>query len=89
MGATSSGASMPKMNAVELQIMKQLDIFADSAPVQRANDLIAALANFDRTASRQALRHLAVADPHHAGLPRYQLLCDFVDHWVDSCNDPG
>lgn len=69
--------------------MQQLDIFADSIPVQRANDLIAALSNFDRTASRQALRHLAVADPHHAGLPRYQLLCDFVDHWVDSCNGPG
>jgi hypothetical protein len=68
--------------------MQQLDIFADSAPVQRANDLIAALANFDRTASRQALRHLVAADPHHAGLPRFQLLCDFVDHWIDSCKEP-
>jgi hypothetical protein len=67
--------------------MQQLDIFADSVPVQRANDLNAALGNFDRKASRQALLLLVAADPHHAGLPQYQLLCDFIDHWVDSCND--
>ena len=66
----------------------QLDIFAHSVPVQLANDLIAALARFDRTASRQAMCHLLAADPHHAGLPRYQVLCDFVDRWVDSFNDP-
>jgi hypothetical protein len=69
--------------------MQQLDIFSDSAPIQRANDLIAALADFDHSASRQALRHLVVADPRHAGLPRFQILCDFVDHWVESCNDSG
>jgi hypothetical protein len=68
--------------------MQQLDIFADSAPVQHANDLIAALANFDRAASRQALRRLAEADPHHAGLPQYHTLCDFVDYWADSCANP-
>lgn len=68
--------------------MRQLDIFADSVPVQRANDLSAALTNLDRTASRQAMHYLIAADPHHAGLPRYQILCDFVDHWVDNHNDP-
>jgi hypothetical protein len=68
--------------------MQQLDIFADSAPVQRANDLIAALANFDRAASRQALRRLVEADPQHAGLAQYQLLCDFVDGWADNCDNP-
>lgn len=61
--------------------MQQLDIFADSMPVQRANDLIAALLRFDRGASRQALHRLRAADPHHAGLDRFQLLCDFLDHW--------
>lgn len=79
---------MPQMNAVELQTMQQLDIFADSVPVQRANDLVAALANFDRSASRQALRHLTAADPLHTKLPQYRVLCDFVDHWAGSCNDP-
>lgn len=69
--------------------MQQLDIFADSVPVQRANDLIAALANFDRAASRQALHRLAEADPQHAGLAQYQVLCDFIEHWAGSCNDPG
>ncbi|MBI5658744.1 MAG: hypothetical protein HZC43_04155 [Nitrosomonadales bacterium] len=68
--------------------MCQLDIFADSEAVQRANGLIAALAKLDRAESRQALRRLAEADPHHAELPRYQILCDFVDHWVGCCNDP-
>lgn len=68
--------------------MQQLDIFADSVSVQRANDLIAALARFDRTASRQALHRLVAVDPHHAGLPQFQLLCDFMDHRVESCNGP-
>lgn len=71
-----------------LQPMHQLDIFADSVPVQRANDLSAALTNFDRKAAKLALRYLVAADPHHAGLPQYQVLCDFIDHWVDSCDDP-
>lgn len=61
--------------------MQQLDIFADSIPVQRANDLIAALLGFDRGASRQALHRLSAAAPNHAGLARFQLLCDFLDHW--------
>jgi len=68
--------------------MQQLDIFADSASVQRANDLIAALTDFEHSAAQLALRNLAAVDPHHAGLPKYRLLCDFVDHWADSCNDP-
>ncbi|MDP4027802.1 MAG: hypothetical protein Q8P42_02375 [Gallionella sp.] len=68
--------------------MQQLDIFSDSASVQRANDLIAALADFEHTAAQLALRNLAAVDPHHAGLPKYRLLCDFVNRWADSCNDP-
>jgi hypothetical protein len=68
--------------------MQQLDIFADSVPVQRANDLISALANLDRPASRLALRRLVEADSRHAGLPQYQLLCDFIDHWADSGGNP-
>ena len=68
--------------------MQQLDIFSDSASVQRANDLIAALANLDRPASRQALHHLAAVDPHHANLPQYRALCDFIDHWVEFCDAP-
>lgn len=36
-------------------VMQPLDIFADSEPVQRVNDLIAALARFDDIASRQAM----------------------------------
>lgn len=69
--------------------MQQLDIFADSAPVQRANDLIAALTRFDRTASRQTLQSLTAIDPHHTGLPRFQVLCNFIDHFDDSFNNPG
>lgn len=68
--------------------MQQLDIFADSAPVQRANDLIAALTNFDRAASRNALHRLTETDPQHAGLAQYHLLCDFVEGWADNCDDP-
>jgi hypothetical protein len=68
--------------------MHQLDIFADSAPVQRANDLSAALTNFDRAASRQAMQLLVAADHNHAGIPQFRVLCDFVDHWVESRNDP-
>lgn len=67
--------------------MHQLDIFSDSVPIQRANDLIAALSNFDRVASRQAIHHLVTAAPHHEGLPQFRVLCNFVDHWVESCND--
>jgi hypothetical protein len=61
--------------------MQQLDIFADSIPVQRTNDLIASLLGFDRAASRRALHRLRDADANHAGLARFQLLCDFLDHW--------
>ncbi len=68
--------------------MQQLDIFADSIPVQRANDLISALADFDCPGSRQALHHLAAADPRHSDLPQYRLLCDFVDRWAGNNNDP-
>jgi hypothetical protein len=63
--------------------MQQLDIFADSIPVQRANALIAALICFDGTASRQALQSLASADPTHAGLPHFRVLCEFVSNWPD------
>ena len=59
--------------------MQQLDIFADSESVQRANDLIGALESLDRVAARQAMRDLVAADAHHEGLPRFQVLCDFVD----------
>ncbi|MGP1680127.1 MAG: hypothetical protein ACTS6J_23585 [Burkholderiales bacterium] len=69
--------------------MQQLDIFADSVPVQRANALIAALSRFDRTASRQALQMLASADPEHAGLAHFQVLCAFVDNWPDAGDAPG
>ena len=66
--------------------MQQLDIFADSEPIQRANDLIAALAALDRTASQQAMRDLVTADPNHEGLHKFQVLCDFIDYWIDSPN---
>jgi hypothetical protein len=69
--------------------MYQLDIFADSVPVQCANDLIAALLNFDSAASRLALRKLAAADPHHAGLREYKVLCDFIDSRVNSSDAPN
>ena len=71
-----------------MQANYQLDIFADSMSVQRANDLIAVLVNLDHTASRQALRHLVAADPNHTGLAQFQVLCDFVEHWAKSCNTP-
>ncbi|MBI5438250.1 MAG: hypothetical protein HY936_04795 [Nitrosomonadales bacterium] len=67
--------------------MQQLDIFADSLPVQRANDLIVALASFDRTASRNALRLLEAADLQHAGLAQYRMLCDFIEGWADNCDN--
>ena len=68
--------------------MQQLDIFADSESVQRANDLIAALACFDCIASRQAMHALVAADPCHKGLDKFQVLCDFIEHWIDHCNEP-
>ena len=67
--------------------MQQLDLFADSVPVQRANALIAALSRFDRAASRQALQRLVAADSQHAGLPHFRVLCEFVDHWPGRCDD--
>lgn len=68
--------------------MQQLDIFLDSEPVQRANDLIVALSLFDRAASKQALHHLKIVDPNHADLPRFQVLCDFLDQGLKSSNQP-
>jgi hypothetical protein len=65
---------------------QQLDIFLDSEPVQRANDRIEALSLFDRAASKQALHHLKIADPNHADLPRFQVLCDFLDQGLKSSN---
>lgn len=67
--------------------MQQLDIFADSEPIQRANDLIDALAALDRVASQQAMRNLMAVDPNHEGLHKFQVLCGFVDHWIDSSNE--
>jgi len=64
--------------------MQQLDIFADSLPVQHANALIAALARFDRAACWPALEALAVVDPDHAGLTRLRVLCEFVTNWPAS-----
>ena len=61
--------------------MQQLDIFADSLPVQHANALIAALARFDRKACWPALAALADVDPDHAGLARLRVLCEFVTSW--------
>ena len=61
--------------------MQQLDIFADSLPVQHANALIAALARFDRAACWPALEALAVVDPDHVGLARFRVLCEFVTSW--------
>lgn len=69
--------------------MQQLDIFADSLPVQRANELIAALIRFDGAASRQALQSLTLADPANAGLPHFQVLCEFVDNWPTDCDALG
>jgi len=69
--------------------MHQLDIFADSLSVQRANALIAALAHFDQAASRQALQALVAVDPNHAGLPHFHVLCEFVTHWPDGCDAPS
>ncbi len=69
--------------------MQQLDLFADSVPVQRANALIAALSRFDRAASQQALQSLASADPEYRGLAHFQVLCEFVNNWPDGCADPG
>lgn len=68
--------------------MQQLDIFADSVLVQRANALIAALIRFDRVASQQTLQSLVSADPEYIGLAHFRVLCEFVDNWP-GCNDPG
>ncbi|MDO9011697.1 MAG: hypothetical protein Q7U78_07820 [Gallionella sp.] len=68
--------------------MRQLDIFADSESVQRANDLIAALAHFDCVASRQAMYALVAADPCHEGLDKFRVLCDFIEHWVEYLTKP-
>jgi hypothetical protein len=70
------------------QPLYQLDIFADSASVQRANDLIAALTNFDRSASRLAMQKLVAVDRDHTGIPQFRVLCDFIEHWVISRIDP-
>ena len=69
--------------------MHQLDIFADSLPVQQANVLIAALRRFDSTASRQALQSLTSTDPANVGLPHFQVLCEFVDNWSTDCDALG
>ena len=61
--------------------MQQLDIFADTLPVQHANALIAALARFDRAACWPALEALSAVDPGHSGLARLRVLCEFVTNW--------
>ena len=67
--------------------MQQLDIFADSVPVQRANDLVAALGRFDHAAAERALQALILADPEYAGLSHFRVLCEFVDGWPVACDD--
>lgn len=69
--------------------MQQLDIFADSLSVQRANTLIDALSRFDLTASRKALHALMSDDPEHTGLPHFRTLCEFIDNWPATCAAPG
>ena len=69
--------------------MQQLDIFADSLPVQHANALIAALARFDRKACWPALAALADVDPDHAGLARLRVLCEFVASWPAAGDAPA
>jgi hypothetical protein len=69
--------------------VQQLDIFADSIPVQRANALITALSRFDRAALRQALPALVCADADYPELAHFQELCAFVDQWPDDRNDAG
>jgi hypothetical protein len=64
--------------------MQQLDIFADSEPVRRANALVDALVGFDRLAAYSALQNLQAVDPRCEDLPSFQLLCDFVAGWPDS-----
>ena len=70
--------------------MQQLDIFADSLPVQHANTLIASLARFDRTTCWPALEALAAIAPDHAGLARLRTLCEFVTSWpaIDGPGEP-
>lgn len=68
--------------------MQQLDIFADSESVQRTNDLITALARFDYMASRQAMCNLVAADPSHEALDKFQVLCDFLEHWIEYIAKP-
>lgn len=68
--------------------MQQLDIFADSLPVQHANALIAALARFDRAVCWPALEALADVAPDHAGLAQLQVLCEFVTNWP-AADDPA
>ena len=68
--------------------MQQLDIFADSEPVQLANDLIAALTRFDEMAARQVMRELVAADPGHEALAKFQVLCDFIEHWIEYIAKP-
>jgi hypothetical protein len=67
-------------------VMHQLDIFADSLPLQHANALIAALARFDRALSRQALQALIAIAPQHAGLAHFRVLCEFVESWPNACD---
>jgi hypothetical protein len=70
-------------------VAHQLDLFADSLPVQRANALIDALTRFDRTASRQALQALASINPDHSGLPSFKVLCEFVTNWPGAGDGSG
>ncbi len=64
--------------------MQQLDIFADSEPVRRANALVDALIRFDRPVAHRALQDLRALDPQGEDVPGFQLLCNFVVGWPDS-----
>lgn len=69
--------------------MQQLDIFADSEPVRRANALVDALICFDSGWAHRALRELLAVDPRSDDLPSFGLLCDFVAGWPTSRAAPN
>ena len=39
-------------------------------------------------ASRQAMRELVAADPDHEALDKFQVLCDFLEHWIEYITKP-
>jgi hypothetical protein len=61
--------------------MRQLDLFNDTAPVQKANQVVEALLRRDWSALPGTLAELTKVDAEHHFVPKFERLCGLIHEW--------